>query len=72
MKPLPELYELIAPMTSYSQRDIHRAAFEMGVPTGTLYRIIMGYSENCQYKTARKISLYLSARSRDETTPTEE
>ena len=60
MNPIPDLQELVAPLAGLSQPELARAAVEMGVPVGTLYRIKMGYSESCRYKTARKISLYLS------------
>ena len=64
MKPLPELHELVAPIQGVGEKEARRIAVEMGVPAGTLYRLILGYSEGCHYGTARKISIWLAGNPR--------
>ena len=60
MKPLPDLDDLFAPIKGVGEKEARRIAVEAGVPAGTLYRLILGYS-GCHYDTARKISEGMAA-----------
>ena len=44
MKPLPDLDDLFAPIKGVGEKEARRIAVEAGVPAGTLYRLILGYS----------------------------
>ncbi len=57
-QPLPELDDIIRPFTEIQEAELTQMAAACGVPRGTLWKVLRGYTRRPSYDTIRRISNY--------------
>jgi predicted transcriptional regulator len=60
--PLPELDEILAPYENVAEAEVTAMANASGVPRGTLWKVLRGYTRKPSYEVIRRITLYASER----------
>lgn len=58
MQPLPEIDEILSPFAEIHETELTRMATACGVPRGTLWKILRGYTRRPSYESIRRISRY--------------
>lgn len=58
MMPLPEIEEIIGPLAEIQEAELTLVANQTGVPRGTLWKILRGYTRKPSYEAIRRISMY--------------
>lgn len=52
------LDDIVQPFKGMTFDQLKPVAVELGVPHGTLYRVVKGYTKNPRYETLRKMAVF--------------